>query len=326
MESVRRTVALATVLTGTASDDNTDHRNADHRNADVRDTGTPDVRHRAAAALDALGITFTATGPLTPNPQHRPMDAAVRQRVDEGRWPGDERAQHGPRNPQHGLWNPQHGPRNPQHGGSGVGTLVVANHVSWLDIPVLLALEPVTFLAKREVARWPFVGRQARRMGTLLLDRWSLRGLPATVDAVAERLRAGETVAVFPEATTWCSSPGGPFRRAVFQAAIDVGAPVRPVTLSYRQRGAPSTVAAFVGDDGLAASLARVVRARDLSVHVDVGRHLEPVGDRRTLARRAQHAVQGGSTTRTTCAADTVHHTDTDTHADTEARTGAAHV
>nr|WP_183646582.1 lysophospholipid acyltransferase family protein [Prauserella isguenensis] len=188
--------------------------------------------------------------------------------------------------------SPRLGAVNPQR---GVGTLVVANHVSWLDIPALLALEPVRFLAKREVAGWPFVGGQARRMGTLLLDRWSLRGLPASVDAVAERLRAGETVAVFPEATTWCSAPGGPFRRAVFQAALDVGAPVRPVTLSYRQRGEPSTIAAFVGDDGLAASLARVIRARGLEVHVDVHDALDPTGDRRTLARRAQRVVQGGA-------------------------------
>ncbi|WP_253858300.1 lysophospholipid acyltransferase family protein [Prauserella alba] len=254
MESVRRTVALAKVLTGALPD--TDHH------PDTEQRRVADVRHRAAAALDALGITLTATGPLTTALQHEPP-------------------------------NPQHGPRNPQHG--GVGTLVVANHVSWLDVPALLALEPLTFLAKREVAHWPFVGRQARRTGTLLLDRWSLRGLPTAVDAVAERLRAGESVVAFPEATTWCGAPGGPFRRAVFQAAIDAGAPVRPVTLSYRQRGEPSTVAAFVGDDGLASSLPRVIRARELTIHAECHRPIEPAGDRRALAARAQRAVQGSA-------------------------------
>ncbi|WP_253827663.1 lysophospholipid acyltransferase family protein [Prauserella aidingensis] len=275
---MRRTVALAKVLTSTLLDDTDHHRDIDHR-------GVTDVRHRAAAALDALGVALTATGPLTVNPQHEPP------------------------NPQHAPRRPQHGAREAQH---GVGTLVVANHVSWLDIPALLTLEPVRFLAKREVAGWPFVGGQARRMGTLLLDRWSLRGLPASVGAVAERLRAGETVVVFPEATTWCSAPGGPFRRAVFQAALDAGAPVRPVTLTYRQRGEPSTIAAFVGDDGLAASLVRVVRARELEVDVDVHDALGPTGDRRTLAHRAQHAVQGDAASRPAAT----------THADH----GAAHV
>lgn len=175
----------------------------------------------------------------------------------------------------------------------GTGTLVVANHVSWLDIVALLAVEPVTFLAKREVAGWPFVGPWARRAGTLLLDRWSLRGLPGAVDAVAARLRAGESVAAFPEATTWCGRPGGRFRRAVFQAAVDAGAPVRPVTLTYLQRGEPSTVAAFVGDDGLAASLGRVLRARELTVRVDTHAPLPPTADRRTLALHAERAVHG---------------------------------
>ncbi|MBB3662332.1 1-acyl-sn-glycerol-3-phosphate acyltransferase [Prauserella sediminis] len=313
---MRRTVALAKVLTGTLPDDT----DGDH------DTGDT-IRRRAAAALDALGVTLTATGPLavagSPRrtdecpatgwhpgtaahewAQHDRMAAIARQCVDERRRSGDGRAQHSPRETQHG----------------GVGTLVVANHVSWLDIPALLALEPLTFLAKREVASWPFIGRQARRMGTLLLDRWSLRGLPASVDAVAERLRAGETVMAFPEATTWCSGPGGPFRRAVFQAALDAGAPIRPVTLSYRQRGEPSTIAAFVGDDGLASSLPRVIRARDLTIHAECHRPLEPAGDRRALAHRAQRAVQGESQRLTRA----VHATGSRGHTGTDA--GAAHV
>lgn len=267
MESVRRTVALTKVLTGTFPDDHAthDHDTGSRQGAGEhngtgehnqlgrhRDAASPDVQLRAAAVLEALGITLTVAGP------DRTHDGAGRKR-------------------------------------GGVGTLVVANHVSWLDIPVLLTLGPVTFLSKREVARWPFVGRQARRMGTLMLDRWSLSGLPASVDAVAERLRAGENVIAFPEATTWCSAPGGPFRRAVFQAAIDAGAPVLPITLSYRQRGEPSTIAAFVGDDSLAPSLIRVLRARELTVHARVHHHLEPAGERRVLAARAQHAVQGGS-------------------------------
>lgn len=173
------------------------------------------------------------------------------------------------------------------------GTLVVANHVSWLDILALSALEPVTFVAKREVGEWPLVGRTARRRGTVLLDRRSLRGLPDAVAAVAARLRAGRTVVAFPEATTWCGPPGGPFRRAVFQAAIDAGAPIRPVTLTYTQRGRPATVAAYVGDDSLAASLTRVVRARGLAVRVTAHTPLSPTADRAALAEQAHRAVRG---------------------------------
>ncbi|WP_199431134.1 lysophospholipid acyltransferase family protein [Qaidamihabitans albus] len=171
------------------------------------------------------------------------------------------------------------------------GTLIVANHVSWLDIVALLAVEPAALLAKREVAGWPLLGPMAREAGTLFVDRWALRKLPGTVAEIAARLRSGRPVAVFPEATTWCSAPGGVFRRAVFQAALDAGAPVRPVTLDYRQDGAPSTVAAFVGEDNLARSLGRVARARELTVRLRAHPELPPEGDRRSLAERARRAV-----------------------------------
>lgn len=173
----------------------------------------------------------------------------------------------------------------------GRGTLVVANHVSWLDIVGLLAVEPVSMLAKREVASWPWLGRLARDSGTLFVDRWALRALPELVATIATRLRQGHTVAVFPEATTWCSAPGGRFRHAVFQAALDAEAPVRPVTLEYLQDGEPSTVAAFVGEDSLARSLRRVCGARELKLRVRAHRLLEPEGDRAELAARARHAV-----------------------------------
>ncbi len=88
----------------------------------------------------------------------------------------------------------------------------------------------------------------------------------------------------------------GAWRRvpaSTFQAALDAGAPVRPVTLGYVQGGAPTTVAAFVGDDTLPRSLARVSLARDLTLRVRAHPVLPPDGDRRALAERARHAVLG---------------------------------
>ncbi|SFQ41426.1 1-acyl-sn-glycerol-3-phosphate acyltransferases [Amycolatopsis arida] len=173
------------------------------------------------------------------------------------------------------------------------GTLVVANHVSWLDVVALVALEPMAFLAKREVGRWPVLGSLSARLGTVFVDRSALRSLPADIGRVAALLRAGRSVVVFPEATTWCGPPGGRFRRAAFQAALGAGAPVRPVTFAYTQGGRPSTVAAFVGDDTLAASLGRVLRADDLRLRITAHPPLPPVGDRRALAAAAREAVCG---------------------------------
>ncbi|MFH9422848.1 lysophospholipid acyltransferase family protein [Streptomyces sp. NPDC017529] len=184
--------------------------------------------------------------------------------------------------------------RLPGSSGPPPGTLVVANHISWLDIPALLAVEPVTLLAKREVGEWPLVGALARRAGTRFIDRARPRQLPATVASLAGLLRSGRSVAVFPQASTWCSAAYGAFRRATFQAALDAGAPVRPVTLSYDQLGLPSTVAGFLGDEEFLSSVRRVVRARGLTVRVTVHEPLDPrpgTDDRRALADLARAAV-----------------------------------
>ncbi|MDQ8706414.1 lysophospholipid acyltransferase family protein [Streptomyces sp. LHD-70] len=175
----------------------------------------------------------------------------------------------------------------------GTGTLVVADHISWLDIVALLACEPVTLVAKREVGRWPVVGPLARRVGTCFIDRGSLRALPQAVDRVREFLAAGRTVAVFPQGTTWCSAAGGGFRRAMFQAAIDARVPVRPVTLSYLQYGRPSAVAGFLGDEGFVPSLHRVAQADGLAVRIRAHAPLPtgPGSDRRELAAAAQESV-----------------------------------
>ncbi|MFF4695965.1 lysophospholipid acyltransferase family protein [Streptomyces chattanoogensis] len=179
--------------------------------------------------------------------------------------------------------------------GGGPGTLIVVNHISWLDIPALLAVEPVTLLAKREVGGWPVVGGLARRAGTYFIDRTNPRQLPHAIAELTGLLASGRSVAVFPQATTWCTTDQGTFRRATFQAALDAGAPVRPVTLGYTQGGRPSTVAAFCGEDTFAASLRRVLAARALAIRVTA--HPAPAGeglDRRGLAALAERAVLGG--------------------------------
>ncbi|MGW0765851.1 lysophospholipid acyltransferase family protein [Streptomyces sp. NPDC002676] len=176
------------------------------------------------------------------------------------------------------------------------GLLLVANHVSWLDIPLLAAVRPARMLAKTEIRQWPVAGALVARGGALFIERDRLRALPGTVARIAHALRSGAAVVAFPEGSTWCGRARGTFHRAVFQAALDAGVPVQPVQLSYRQPGgAPSTAAAFVGEDTLLSSLWRVARARGLTAEVAV-RPLIPAGthpDRRTLAQAAEPVVPG---------------------------------
>ncbi|MCZ7414784.1 MULTISPECIES: lysophospholipid acyltransferase family protein [unclassified Streptomyces] len=184
---------------------------------------------------------------------------------------------------------PGFGPRRPA---DGPGTLIVANHISWLDAVALLAAAPTPLLAKREVAEWPVLGRLARRAGTLFIDRDAVRTLPDVVADVAAVLRNGRPLALFPAATTWCTAPGGAFRRATFQAAIDAGAPVQAVTLGYRQYGEPSTVPAYVGESSFPTSLRHVARCAGLAITVRAHPPLPSAGlDRRELARLAQASM-----------------------------------
>ena len=176
------------------------------------------------------------------------------------------------------------------------GSLLVANHVSWLDIVALQALEPARLVAKREVRGWPGIGTLAAVTGAIFVDRARPKALPGTVREIAAALRAGRSVAVFPEGTTFCGTScdasvartSARFRPAVFQAAVDAGAPIVPIAISYC-----STAAAFIGDDSLWSSVVRVARLRDLTVTL-VGApalHPEPGASRRALARAAQASV-----------------------------------
>jgi 1-acyl-sn-glycerol-3-phosphate acyltransferase len=179
-------------------------------------------------------------------------------------------------------------------GSAACGTLVVANHVSWLDIVVLMATERTRLVAKTEVGDWPVIGRIARYAGTIFVDRSRPRALPAAVAEVRTALAAGEVVVVFPEGTTSCGRSIGRFRPAFFQAAVEAGAAVVPVTLRFRLAGiGPTSAAAFIGDDTLFASLRRILRLPGLTIGISCGAMIHPASGatRRSLARVAAMAV-----------------------------------
>lgn len=116
--------------------------------------------------------------------------------------------------------------------------LIVANHVSWLDVPVLGSVEPMTFLAKKEVGAPALGGRLARLQGIIFVDRGRRRCIPAVNTEMAMAMAAGEPVVLFAEATTSDGNRILPFRsshfEAVRQAAAKAGATViQPVFLDY---------------------------------------------------------------------------------------------
>lgn len=169
--------------------------------------------------------------------------------------------------------------------------LVVLNHVSWLDIAcVHAALPQARFVSKAEVRHWPLLGWMVAAAGTLFIEREKKRDALRVVHHCAEALRAGDTVAVFPEGTTG-PGPGAdllPFHANLLQAAIHAGRAVQPVVLRYAdRRSAFSPAAAYIGDTSLAQSLWMLARGRGLHLHLTVMQphELQSETSRRELAQ-----------------------------------------
>lgn len=174
------------------------------------------------------------------------------------------------------------------------GTLVVANHVSWLDALVLDALCPANFVAKDELRRWPLLGWLLAREGTIFLRRGFNRRLPEVVGEVHARLARGETIACFPEGTTSDGRRLLPFRAALFESAARGGTPVAAFALRYRDGvGRHSDAAAFIGEQSLLDSLVEIASVDGLCVRAEL-RAVFAATSRRAARRAAQDAVQDG--------------------------------
>lgn len=169
--------------------------------------------------------------------------------------------------------------------------LTVANHVSWLDIPVLGALEPARFVGKSEIRDWPVAGWLATAAGTFYLRRGKGGAVPL-LDRLVPHLRAAGTVVIFPEGTTTDGTEVRPFHPRLFAAALAAGCQVQPVTLQYGLSEDGENVAPFVGDDSLAGHLLRLLRSPTLEVRVLFGPPLRPTVSRDELAREAECFVR----------------------------------
>ncbi len=167
------------------------------------------------------------------------------------------------------------------------GQLLIANHVSWLDIAAVHAVLPqARFVSKSDVKHWPLVGALVEGAGTLFIERSSKRDALRVVHQSATALQAGDCVAVFPEGTTGAGPELLPFHGNLLQAAISVEAAVLPVVLRWHQPGERfSTAARFIGDTTLAQSLWRIACARGLAIQVQVLPAVPAAGqERRALA------------------------------------------
>ena len=172
--------------------------------------------------------------------------------------------------------------------------LLVANHMSWLDITALHAARFCRFVSKADIKKWPFIGMLAGGVGTLFIERESRRDAMRVVHHMTASLQAGDVLGVFPEGTTSDGSSLLPFHANLFQAAIAANAPVQPVALQFinSRTGLQSTAPNYVGEDTLIQSVWRTLTTPDIAVVIHFGEpQLADGRDRRALAAALRQAV-----------------------------------
>ena len=172
--------------------------------------------------------------------------------------------------------------------------LILANHVSWLDIFVLHSLRPSRFIGKSELKRWPLLRHLIIGSGTLFIERERRRDAYRINGHARDVLASGDTIAIFPEGTTSDGSSVLPFHASLVQPIIDASGHVQPIAICYRSADGGFTEApTYVGETSFVESLWRVLGERRLVVEVEFGPTLSArTRHRRELSREAEAFIR----------------------------------
>lgn len=171
--------------------------------------------------------------------------------------------------------------------------LVVANHISWLDIFVLHAVHPTRFVAKAELASWPVFGFLIRRSGTIFLERARRHDTARVNRNISEALAGGDCIGVFPEGTTSEGRAVMRFHASLLQPIVDAGGHVQPIALRYLEAdGSFAAAPAYVDDMPFFTCFWSIVGSRNLQVAVWLYPLLDAAtAHRRELAHAARESI-----------------------------------
>jgi 1-acyl-sn-glycerol-3-phosphate acyltransferase len=184
--------------------------------------------------------------------------------------------------------------------------LLVSNHLSWLDIPVIGALMPLSFVAKREVATWPVFGLLAKLKRCVFIDRERRHRTGDAARAIGDRLAAGDAIVLFPEGTTSDGLRVLPFRSALIGAAreafgkSDKPVMVQPFAVAYLRRGGlplgrgAMAEIAWTGDEDLVPHLVGILNGAPIDAVLRFGepRRFDATTDRKLLSRELEQQVR----------------------------------
>ena len=177
---------------------------------------------------------------------------------------------------------------------NGKPILIVSNHISWVDIPLMLSLARVTFLSKSEIKKWPVLGYLASKAGTVFIDRSKITEIKSVTKKITTLINQGKNILLFPEGTTSKGDAVLPFHASFLQSAIDAKCQVLPVSIRYlKSDNKPDYAPAYVEGLSFLDTLFNLAKTRQIIAEVHYHELINVSNlNRRDLAKLLHHKIQ----------------------------------
>ena len=170
--------------------------------------------------------------------------------------------------------------------------LVISNHISWLDIPVIFSLKPITFVSASNIKTWPIIGIFAKISGTIFIDRLRKSSLPEVIQAMNDHFKNDkQSICIFPESVTSNGYQVLPFKSNLFQSAFESNKLLLPLSIKYKENNVLTNRTSFHGSTTLFQSFKRIAKSNLIEVVVDIGQTVKPTQSRKELSLKLQEVI-----------------------------------
>ena len=170
--------------------------------------------------------------------------------------------------------------------------LIVSNHISWLDIPVIFSLKPITFVSASDVKTCPIIGVLAKISGAIFVDRNRKSSLVEVIQAMNHHFKnEKQSICIFPEGITSNGYQVLPFKSNLFQSAFESNKLLLPLSIKYKENNVLTNRTSFHGSTTLFQSFKRVAKSNLIEVIVDIGHPVKPAQSRKDLSLKLQEAI-----------------------------------
>ena len=170
--------------------------------------------------------------------------------------------------------------------------LVVSNHISWLDIPVIFSLKPITFVSATDIKTWPIIGMLAKISGAIFVDRDRKSSLIEVIQAMNQHFKNDkQSICIFPEGITSNGYQVLPFKSNLFQSAFESNKLLLPLSIKYKENNVITNRTSFHGSTTLLQSFKRVAKSNHIEVDVNIGYPMKPTQSRKDLSVKLQEAI-----------------------------------